>query len=152
MQHKLSTSNPAFANELLAEGTGEYKPSVYIASKTKHADKWIALREQGFNIISTWIDEAGEGQTKDMNDLCLRCINESLKCDAMIVYVEDGDILKGAFIEMGIALSVRLKPIYLVGEVLKRNSVFTYSHQVFAAKSVEHALEMIAEDFAYRRR
>jgi hypothetical protein len=133
------------------ESEDEYKPSIYIASKTRHANKWIALREKGINIISTWIYEAGEGQTKDMNDLCFRCINESLTCDAMIVYIEDGDVLKGAFIEMGVALSVKLKPIYLVGEVLKRNSVFTYSHQVLSAKSIEHALQMIKKDFAYKR-
>lgn len=113
---------------------------IYIASKTKHADKWIALRDTGVNIISTWIDEAGEGQSPDMSDLCRRCISESIECDAMIVYAEDGDYLKGAFIEMGVALSVKNKPICLVGTVLPYGNAFTYSHQVFRAKTVEEAI------------
>ena len=33
--------------------------AIYTASKTKHADKWRALRSAGYPIISTWIDEAG---------------------------------------------------------------------------------------------
>lgn len=117
--------------------------SIYIASKTYHAHKWIALRAQGVNIISSWIDEAGEGQTVDKSDLCSRCIKESAICDAMIVYAEDGDILKGAFIEMGVALSVPMKPIYLVGNVLVSNSAFTYSPQVFIAKTIDEAVELI---------
>jgi len=116
---------------------------IYTASKTKHAHKWIELRNNGVNVISTWIDEAGQGQTKDMADLCRRCIQESIDCDAMIVYAEEGDYLKGAFIEMGIALSVPSKPIVLVGEVLPFGSAFTYAPQVFRAKTIEAALELL---------
>ena len=119
--------------------------SIYIASKTKHADKWVALRNQGVNIISTWIDEAGPGQTNDMSDLCNRCISESYNCEAMIVYAEDGDILKGAFVEMGIAMSIQFKPIYLVGPVLQPGSAFTHSRQVFIAKTIEEAIVKINE-------
>lgn len=116
---------------------------IYIASKTKHADKWIKLRSEGVNIISTWIDEAGAGQSPDMSDLCRRCVSESVQCDAMIVYAEEGDYLKGAFIEMGVALSCPLKPVYLVGTVLPNGSAFTYSHQVFRAKNIEQAVQLI---------
>lgn len=120
---------------------------IYIASKTKHADKWKGLRSNGVNIISTWIDEAGEGETEDMASLCMRCIEECLVCDALIVYRESGDYLKGAFIEMGIVLSRYRQhtPIYLVGPVLPTGSAFTYSHQVFEADTVEKAVELINE-------
>lgn len=121
---------------------------IYIASKTKHADKWLKLRDEEFvNIISTWINEAGEGQSPDMADLCKRCIDECLACDAMIVYSEEGDHLRGAFIEMGIVLSryKQMIPIYLVGSVLPNGSAFTYSHQVFGAKTIDEAIEFINE-------
>jgi hypothetical protein len=117
--------------------------SIYIASKTKHADKWIELRNRGINIISTWIDEAGPGQTKDMAYLCNRCIEESIRCDAMIVYAEEGDLLKGAFIEMGVALAVSGKRIYLVGPVLPIGSAFTYGRYVYTATSIEMAISLI---------
>ena len=113
----------------------------YVASKTKHAAKWIALRTAGINIISTWIDEAGVGESKDMPDLCRRCILESLECDVMIVYAEEGDYLKGAFIEMGIALSLPNKLIYLVGPVLPPGSAFTHDPRVLIASSVIEAIE-----------
>jgi hypothetical protein len=117
---------------------------IYIASKTKHADKWIELRNRGVNIISSWIDEAGPGQTKNMADLCNRCINESIECDAMIVYSEEGDYLKGAFIEMGVALGVPGKPIVLVGPVLPEGSAFTYHRRVWQASSIEHAITLLS--------
>lgn len=116
---------------------------IYIASKTIYAHEWVKLRNAGTNIISTWIDEAGKGESKDLADLCGRCIKESLDCDAMIVYSEVGDYLKGAFIEMGVALSVPGKPIYLVGPVLLSSSVFTYSPQVFQCTSIAEAIEQI---------
>lgn len=118
-------------------------PKIYIASKTKHAHKWIELRNRGLNVISTWIDEAGVGATKSMADLCRRCIEECLACDAIIVYSEKEDYLKGAFIEMGIVLSRRSIPVYLVGPVLPEGSAFTFSPNVIYATTVEDAINVI---------
>jgi len=70
------------------------KPRIYIASKTKHPLMWRGLR-QAMNIISTWIDEAGEGETADFSDLWHRCINEATTADALIAYHEVGDVWKG---------------------------------------------------------
>lgn len=122
---------------------GSEKMKIYIASKTKHADKWIALRAAGINIISTWIDEAGAGQSPDMVDLRDRCIKESLECDAMVVYSEEGDYLKGAFIEMGVALSQPGKPIVLVGPVLPAGSAFTHGQNILTSNSVETAIKFL---------
>lgn len=115
---------------------------IYTASKTKHADKWLQLRESGVNVISTWIDEAGVGASPDLADLCERCIKEALSCDAMIVYSEDGDYLKGAFIEMGVALTAPI-PIVLVGPVLSEGSVFTHHPSVFQTDTIENAVVFI---------
>ena len=78
---------------------------IYIASKTVHAQKWRELRANGVPINSTWIDEAGQGESKDLADLWWRCIRESSDALCTIVYREEGEILKGAFIEVGSALA-----------------------------------------------
>jgi nucleoside 2-deoxyribosyltransferase len=72
------------------------------------------LRAAGAPIISTWIDEAGEGESADLHDLWGRCISESKNCDALIVYREPEDVLKGAWVEIGAALAVG-RPVYAVG-------------------------------------
>lgn len=88
---------------------------IYIASKTKHARRWRYLRDAiGEPVISTWIDEAGEGETADFNDLWQRCLRESASCQVLIVYKEPEDVLKGAWIEMGAALSSGV-PVYAIG-------------------------------------
>lgn len=88
----------------------------YVASKTKHAAKWKAYRDSGVPIISTWIDEAGIGETKSFPDLWRRCVSETRKARALIVYAEDGDELKGALIEVGAALASNT-PVFMVGNI-----------------------------------
>lgn len=87
---------------------------IYIASKTRHADRWRAMRAAGMPIISTWIDEAGEGESADLHDLWDRCIEEASTCAAIVVYREPGDVLKGAWIELGAALALGV-PVFAVG-------------------------------------
>ncbi len=87
---------------------------IYIASKTKHAPKWRKLRANGLNIISTWIDEAGAGESIDLSDLAIRCIDEAKSADRLILYCEDADVLKGALIEVGAALAFGV-PVFVVG-------------------------------------
>ena len=117
-------------------------PKIYMASKVKHFQKWIDLRNEGHDIVSTWIDEAGEGQTKDKKELCSRVINEITKCNFMVVYVEDGEFLKGALIEMGLAMSFDI-PIMMVGRVLKTDSVFTHYHSIYQCSSINDGLQKI---------
>lgn len=87
---------------------------IYVASKTKHTHIWKHYRELGYPIISTWIDEAGVDESKDLSDLWVRCINEASDCSLLIAYIEEGDILKGAYVEIGAALGNR-KHVFLVG-------------------------------------
>lgn len=88
----------------------------YVASKTRHAPIWRKFRTLGEPIISTWIDEAGEGETTDYADLWLRCIGEATKATALILYAEEGDLLKGGFVEAGAALAASV-PVIAVGPV-----------------------------------
>lgn len=123
-------------------------PKIYIASKVRHAPKWRALRSSGVNIISTWIDEAGAGEPPFLMELSERCIKESIECDAMIVYAEAIDILKGAYIEMGAALSVPGKLVYFVGEVLPKHSAFSFYKQVSVVDSIDNAILCIMHDLS----
>src|SRR5438093_12904578 len=47
---------------------------IFVASRTRHAAKWRSLRDAGWPIISTWIDEAGPGQSRSLRSLALRSI------------------------------------------------------------------------------
>lgn len=79
---------------------------IYITSKTKHADQWRLLRDKlGYPVISTWIDEAGEGQSKDLADLWDRCIREASTAKVLVIYRESDEVLKGGWIELGAALA-----------------------------------------------
>ena len=84
----------------------------YIASKSFHGHRWKELRAQGCRIVSTWIDECGAGETDDFSDLFDRCIREASQADVLILYREDGEILKGALIEAGAARNVIVGPGY----------------------------------------
>lgn len=88
---------------------------IYIASKTRHADRWRFLRDKiGLPIISTWIDEAGPGESTDLADLWRRCIAEASGAAALIVYREKDEVLKGGWVEVGAALASDV-PVLAVG-------------------------------------
>lgn len=88
---------------------------IYIASKTRHAERWRFLRDMvGEPIISTWIDKAGEGESAGLDNLWRRCISEAANCEVLILYREPGDILKGGWIELGAALANGV-PVFAVG-------------------------------------
>lgn len=87
---------------------------IYIASKTVHAPRWRELRAAGLPINSSWIDEAGKGESASLSNLWIRCINEARSADCLIAYREPGEVLKGAFVEIGAALGEG-KRVFLVG-------------------------------------
>lgn len=91
--------------------------TVYVASRAsipQRAAMWRQLRAEGAPIISTWIDEAGDGETKDFAELWTRIASEIRRADRLVLYAEANDFpLKGALIEVGLALA-RGKPIFIV--------------------------------------
>lgn len=103
----LSTLQPA--GELV-----EAAREVYVASRASvpaRSAMWRAFRDEGFPINSTWIDEAGEGQTLSHRDLWVRCLSEVSSARAVVLYAEPDDFpLKGALLEAGAAL-VLGKPV-----------------------------------------
>ena len=86
---------------------------IYIASKVKHADRWRKIAS-AHPVSSSWIYEAGEGETTDFNDLWSRCLAEATQSKALVAYREDGETMKGAWAEIGAALSHGV-PVHAVG-------------------------------------
>jgi hypothetical protein len=90
---------------------------IYAASRASlpmRPAMWKQLRSEGFNIVSSWIDEAEPGATADLGELWQRIHLEVARADGLVLYAEAEDFpLKGAFIEVGIALGLG-RPIHVV--------------------------------------
>jgi len=113
--------------------------NIYVASKTVHAPMWIRFREWAnsgifYKVISTWIDESGAGETEDRSELAERCIKEIKKSDLVVVYRKNDEILKGAWVEVGIALAFK-KVVILVGDWNDLSSPFIESNLVVIPES-----------------
>lgn len=105
------------ARPLMKEETMTSEParSIYVASRVAQHSTWRHWRDNmGAPIISTWIDEAGEGETADFGELWLRVMREVQSADCLILFASKGDLpLKGALVEAGIALGAD-KRVYVV--------------------------------------
>jgi len=121
------------------------RPNLYVASKAKYGETWQLLRDvQGWPIISTWIDEYKPGQTEDLSELWDRCVDEAMNADALLVYAESGETLKGALVEVGVAIGSSV-PIYAVVP----DNVGSWVHYPYVKRfaSIAAALASIEEDF-----
>jgi hypothetical protein len=114
---------------------------IYVASKTKHAEMWRLLRTN-MHIESTWIDEAGEGETDDYSELAARCLREVQSSSALVLYCQPGDVLKGALIEVGAALAFGI-PVYCVGTCESLSRVFSRHPLWHKSGSLHDACESI---------
>lgn len=73
---------------------------------------WLELRAGGVPIVSSWIDEAGPGETENMSELWTRIHAEIDVSAAVVLYAEAGDFpLKGALIEAGIAIGLQKRVV-----------------------------------------
>ena len=115
--------------------------TIYVASHTKHARMWRSLRASGYPIISTWIDEAGEGESEDLEDLAVRCVNEAMDADYVILYSAKGDTLRGALIEAGAALAAG-KLVFAVGY---HHPVFQFHPRWITSATLESALRSVSK-------
>lgn len=99
----------------------ERKTKVYVASQTRHAEFWRELRadlmlgNRPVEITSTWIDEAGPGESSSLSNLWIGCIAQAACADWVIAYHEPGDVWKGVFVEIGAALAMSV-PVLVVGD------------------------------------
>lgn len=83
---------------------------LYVASRASIPERsamWRTARFAGWPILSTWIDEAGEGETECNAELWTRIHAEISAAHALVLYAEPDDFpLKGALIEAGIAIGM----------------------------------------------
>lgn len=88
---------------------------IYVASRAsvpERAALWRTFRADGWPIVSTWIDEDGEGATEDFGELWERITREVTGAAGLVFYAEPGDLpLKGALVEVGMALAAGV-PVY----------------------------------------
>lgn len=84
------------------------KTAIYVASRVAHAPDWRSLREQGYPIISTWIDEACYGETKELCELWGHIRSEIVQCTAFVFLVRGMNDFpfKSALVEVGMALAL----------------------------------------------
>ena len=98
-----------------SDGVASLRAGIYVASKVAHAELWRDLRQwENEPIISTWIDEAGVGESASLEDLWRRCVHEASHAGALIIYRRPDDVLKGAWVELGAALASGV-PVFAVG-------------------------------------
>lgn len=87
---------------------------IYTASRASLPERsamWRKFRDEGVKITSSWIDEAGDGETECFTELWDRITAEIASAERLVLYAEPDDFpLKGALIECGIALGMG-KPV-----------------------------------------
>ena len=123
-------------------GTARLKMAdrIYIASRAsipERAAGWRKYRANGVDIVSSWIDEAGEGQTADFGELWARIWREIASCNRLVLYAEPGDFpLKGALVEVGMALAMEKPIVACLPGVTLEGRTFRPIGSWIAAKSV----------------
>lgn len=104
---------------------GLIRTSIYVASRASipsRAAMWGAYRSSGYPIISSWIDEAGPGQTDDMSELWYRIGREIAQSKALVLYVGLDDLpIRGALVEVGMAIANDI-PIHVACEYVMESS------------------------------
>lgn len=130
---------------------------VYTASKMKHAPKWLELHRNNKHIYchARWLkhtqigtedsaDNAGEFWLQDEEDV--------KNADVLLLYAEEGEHLRGALVEAGIAIGHGI-PVIVVG---KHHDYGTWQHHpgVYIVKDLHDALVEIQfmEPSYYRTR
>lgn len=114
-------------------------PKIYIASNIKYAPTWREARDEGLNLISSWVDVGKIDQARDFRDLWVKCISEVRAADLLILYCEPGDTLQGCLVEIGAAFASGL-PVYCIGRCSSIDSDFKYHPLWNWADNIEDAL------------
>jgi hypothetical protein len=102
-------------------------PLIYVASRatTQHGAMWRHYRNNiGLPIVSSWIDQTGVGES-DYGKLWSDILEEIRHCKALFFYAVPDDFpLKGAFVEVGMALAFN-KRVYCIlpGVVLEERTL-----------------------------
>lgn len=99
--------------------TSSTDPFIYITSKIKHAKKWRDLARKGYPLTCNWIwMELNPKDDKQMSSAWSQMIEDCRKSRVLIIYLEEGERLKGGLVEIGAVLG-NGGAIFLVGTMPK---------------------------------
>ena len=118
---------------------------IYTASKKRLADMWVEYRDQGHNIISTWMDEVismrsvNTRSLRYLRNLSTSCIKEAAEADVTVLYCERGENHKGSLLEIGSALGAGGE-IRVVGRCKSMRHIFHYHPNWREFSTIEAAL------------
>ena len=128
---------------------------VYIASKLSYAKRFRDLREiwgmRGVDLHARWFDQAElehvnhELTPHDFHVFWLVDEEDVRQSDAVILYAENGDRLRGALVEVGMAIALG-KLVIVIGD---HPDYGTWQHHpvVTRADSLDHAFTMLERRF-----
>lgn len=99
---------------------------IYVASRASIPERgkmWRNYKEQGSQIVSSWIDAKEELTTDFLTGLWTEIEKEINLCDILVLYVDKEDFpLKGAFIEVGMAIALG-KPVFVILDNIELNPI-----------------------------
>lgn len=100
---------------------------VYVASNLKHRNRWIdVLRETGVETSSRWLHMGESKDDKSFRaDVWIKCVEDVKSSKALVYYKAEGDSMKGALVEIGIAFASGI-PVVICGDGPFDNSFFCH--------------------------
>jgi nucleoside 2-deoxyribosyltransferase len=128
---------------------------VYFASKLHHAEKWRALCRSTPDIQchARWLKHVAMGtpdRPEDAPDFWQQDEQDVRDADAVIVYAEGDDQLRGALVEAGMAIAYGV-PVIVIGEH-PFYGTWQYHPSVVRARDLEWALDYVRHELTPRYR
>lgn len=117
------------------------KQGIYVTSKVKYASSWKEYRDQGYPIISTWIDYEGSNEPNDLRDLWNNLLSECASCAVLVANIEGEDKLKGGLFEIGAALASGARVLF-VGNLPEEIKTAKYHSKFVIMNDVKEAMDL----------
>lgn len=123
------------------------RAKIYVASQVRHAPMWQDWRAKHMNTIevtSSWIDMVGKVPATKDNAVWIWTLDhyQIMKSDVIVAYAVDGDVLRGALVEVGIGLALH-KQILITGDGNNNSWGSWQNHPlVETARDLDHAANL----------
>lgn len=119
-------------------------PKIYIASKMHHAPRWReAYSREDIHIVSRWpfLEPSIDSRPSNCRKFWQDDFIDIQTADIIIVYVEEGEKLRGALVEVGVALAFG-KFVVVIGDYPDFGT-WRFHPQVVCAADFEDAIAMV---------
>jgi nucleoside 2-deoxyribosyltransferase len=116
---------------------------VYPSSKVKHAPMWRKLQSKVPHLFLNarwlkWAEKENGLTTKQFRE----CQEDIETSDVLILYAEEGDVLKGALVEVGMALSKGIRVIFVSSDMLSYGT-WVYNNSVTWVSNMKDAMNLL---------